>query len=120
MSLRDELSILGFMWHDKESIVVLHDHRPLDEDEYVRAPGWDGRNKDRDPIVLTDCEFDHELLDVEYCNGFGSPDCPRFIAYDRDCIYFPVQYDGATWVEEIQRSPLMYINGRHETPYPGG
>lgn len=66
-----------------------------------------------------------ELLHHEYDDGYGSPQCPRFVGEDKDYLYFPVQYDGATWVSRIAKDIAFYtkLDSRgkvNETPYPGG
>ncbi len=64
------------------------------------------------------------ILDVEFSDDYGGPEAPRFIGYDKEMIYFPARYDGATWVEAIRRNVEDYalMNGEHviyQTPYPG-
>ena len=66
-------------------------------------------------------EHNHPVLDLKFDSDHGGPHCPRFIAYDNVAIYFPAQYDGATWLEKVWRSPKRYLGKTVEkTPYPGG
>lgn len=62
----------------------------------------------------------HVILDREFNNGYGSPQCPRFFARDNDAVYFPVQYDGMTYCERVPIDTAVYVNGNQPTPYPGG
>lgn len=81
------------------------------EDDY--SPGWgDGM-----PAVKID--LSHPILDKDFYTGYGSPQCPRFIAYDKESVYFPCQYDGSSWVESVYLKPDQYLGGK-TTPYPGG
>ena len=75
-------------------------------------PGW--CDPDRAMYIPTD----HPILTTEFDNGYGGPNCPRFIAEDTEAIYFPVQYDGATWLEKVWKNLDKYLS--HSTPYPGG
>lgn len=76
-------------------------------------PGW--TYSDVDGVVI---EWDNPVLDMEFETGYGGPHCPRFVASDDVKIYFPVQYDGATWCESIYLDIREYI--KKPTPYPGG
>lgn len=60
------------------------------------------------------------LIDKEFNDGYGGPEAPRFIAWDKDRIYFPWQYDGSTGLTEVYRDFSKYLDPKNETPYPGG
>lgn len=87
------------------------------------APGWS--------IPETSVKFDftndsaldttnHPVLDHKFYDGFGAPEAPMFVAQDKDFIYFPSQYDGATTLVKVAKNIDYYMDVRHETPYPGG
>jgi hypothetical protein len=87
------------------------------------CPGWeeaensfkfDFRNK---KLQTPDVK---EFLDTEFYSGHGFAKAPRFIAEDKDRIYFPSKYDGATCIEMIYKDIDKYIDIKNETPYPGG
>jgi len=78
------------------------------------APGWGA------PISAEAIDKDHPILDQEFDAGYGSPTCPRFVAKDKDAIYFPDQYDGATSSVKVWLDISRYLDIKEETPYPGG
>jgi len=71
------------------------------------------------PVSCAYIEKDNSVLDQEFCDGFGSPNCPRIIAKDKNAIYFPAQYDGLTWLEKVVLNLDYYLDVNHESPYPG-
>jgi hypothetical protein len=78
------------------------------------APGWSS------PVGAKIIDFTDKILDHEFDDGFGSPECPRIIAEDFGAIYFPSQYDGATRLEKIYKDISLYLDYKNnETPYPG-
>ena len=44
-------------------------------DIYIGPPGWNSNINKREII-----DNDHLVLDYKFSNGFGGPECPRFIA----------------------------------------
>lgn len=82
------------------------------------APGWAYEDRDREETVQIDAS--NEILDRVFDSGYGGPDCPRIFARDNDAIYFPSQYDGATWLERVEINPESFIGNKKPTPYPGG
>lgn len=60
-----------------------------------------------------------EILDKQFHDGHGSPDCPCFFARCGDWIYFPSQHDGATSLEKVNINPEYYLDCKNKTPYPG-
>jgi len=101
-TLRELLNGKDFDWNSGK--IIYH--------ETERYPGWD--NVTTGKII----ESDNSILDLSFDAGYGGPECPRFVADDKDKIYFPVQYDGATWVEFIYKDITIYLT--EATPYPGG
>ncbi len=76
-------------------------------------PGWEK------PINAYEVGKDDPILDKKFHDGFGGPECPRFIASDDKCIYFPEQYDGSTRLCWVLKDIKEYLNIRRRTPYPG-
>jgi len=103
-TLRKELESVGFDF-DKGKIII----KETDD-----CPGWDNMGSGRF-IKSTD-----SLLDNEFDDGYGRPECPAFIAVDEECLYFPRQYDGATGVDKIHKNIDIYLLDDEPTPYPGG
>ena len=104
-TIRKWLDALDFDW---STGIVLHQPTPGE------TPGWAH-------TVEPTCVMPDEVLDQEFDDGFGGPQCPRFVAYDHAFVYFPSQYDGATGPERVPRDPGWWAeNPDAETPYPGG
>jgi hypothetical protein len=75
---------------------------------------------DKDVIIATRyAKKDDPVLTMKFDAGYGEGACPRFWAKDKEFIYFPYQYDGATGVERVAVEPTIYLAGEL-TPYPGG
>ena len=86
-----------------------------DEEDYETAPGW------TEPTNGIFIDEKHPILHKDFEDGFGSPQCPRFIAKDNQAIYFPTQYDGATNIQKVWLDLHQYLDfNNHYTPYPGG
>lgn len=45
------------------------------------------------------------VLDVQFNSGFGTAQGPPFTAWTEQRVYFPVEYDGAEWVQSAPRHP---------------
>lgn len=45
-------------------------------------------------------------IDYEYSNGFGGADCHSVIAWGEKFVYFVHEYDGATCIQAVPRSPM--------------
>lgn len=56
------------------------------------------------------------ILNYEYDDGFGSPDCHAITAWTANKVIFVSEYDGATEVVWIPRNPIEY----EPTMYGGG
>ena len=104
-TIREWLSESNFDW-EKGTII----YQEVNDEDY---PGW-GEVKHTSII-----ENNHPVLDKVFDDGYGSADCPRFVAKDRNNMYFPEQYDGSTCIVVVSTDMQDYLNGM-ETPYPGG
>lgn len=51
------------------------------------------------------CTLYDEILDVEFEDGFGSPEGKPFTLWTEQRVYFPVEYDGAESVASAPRNP---------------
>ena len=86
----------------------------------VEGSSSPGRSNGEQGVVIA---FDHPILDAEFSSGYGSPQCPRYVARDKDAVYFPTQYDGSTCATKVVIDLAAYCQpdgGHIETPYPGG
>jgi hypothetical protein len=107
-TLRQFLDSQGFDW--RTGYIVIH---PTPEEG--SNPGWEELSGT--PFVAPPT---HEILDKEFYDGYGGPKCPRFVARDKDALYFPIQYDGATCCCKVFGDLRVYLSGDEQTPYPGG
>jgi hypothetical protein len=80
------------------------------------SPGWSSANDLKTPRRI---QADDPILTQEFYSGHGAPQAPRIFARDSHAVYFPAQYDGATWLEVVVIDPDKYLAGT-PTPYPGG
>lgn len=115
-TLRKWLENAGVDWNSL--VIVAH---TLTEDSY--SAGW-GESKrafkfDYRENKLPDSQI-NGLLDFDFDDGYGAPEAPRFVARDKDKTYFPVQYDGATWIDSVYHDINIYMDTNNDTPYPGG
>lgn len=94
-SLKKWLDEAGFDWDDGILILAVSE----------------GKNRLASP--------DDGLVLGEFCSGYGVPECPSFVAFDRKAIYFPEQYDGSTSLVAVYRDSKRYLDGE-KLPYPGG
>lgn len=106
-TIRQWLNEAGFNWNRG---AIVH------QEAAGYSPGWSRNNEIGNARVI---KHDDPVLDLEFNSSYGAPQCPRFIARDDSAIYFPVQYDGATWIEKIVIDLNFYVRG-NPTPYPGG
>lgn len=106
-TLRELLTSAGIHW-DTALIVW--------QDAHGYSPGWSSAEEVGKPEFIKN---DHAVLDAEFDTGHGAPQMPRFVAKDHQRIFFPVQYDGATWVEWVCQSLTPYVEGTEPFPYPG-
>jgi len=104
-TIKEWLNSEGFDWDN--GVIV---YQPV-EDNY---PGWCYEESTSEIISNS-----HPILNYSFSSGYGGPDCPRFVAYDRYWIYFPYQYDGSTGIVKVATSPNYYVNNKTLTPYPG-
>jgi hypothetical protein len=101
----DWLNSVNFDWATGKIIV---------QDTEGDSPGWSNPTSCR---MATQADI---LLNLEFSRGCGGPECPRFIAEDKEHIYFPSQYDGATDIEVVSKDINKYLDITNPTPYPGG
>ena len=106
-TIRIWLNEEGFDW---DSGVIIHQW----ESGRDSSPGWSSPDRARQLV------FSDPILDAPFFTGYGGPQAPRFFAKDCTAIYFPGQYDGATWCEKVVTDPKWYLDPINETPYPGG
>lgn len=55
------------------------------------------------------------ILDYEFDDGHGAPECQAITAWTAFRVFFVVQYDGATALHSVPRNPID-----HEPEMPGG
>ncbi|RKY62981.1 MAG: hypothetical protein DRP95_00130 [Candidatus Latescibacterota bacterium] len=105
-TLRKELDRLGFDWKSGRILV-----QEVFENMFHAWSDSEGARW---------VDFDDPILDLEF-GGFGDEvQCPRFVAEDKEAIYFPAQYDGDTWVEKVYKDIGRYLDWKnYESPYPG-
>lgn len=48
-------------------------------------------------------------LEKNFDPGYGGTKKKPFTAWGLDYVYFPVQYDGAEWVESVPRNPCKEV-----------
>lgn len=48
-------------------------------------------------------------LEKNFDSGYGGTEGKPFTAWGLDYVYFPVQYDGAEWVESVPRNPCKEV-----------
>lgn len=46
-----------------------------------------------------------EELDIPFDDGYGGTEGKPFTLWTKNRVYFPVQYDGAEWVDSVPRNP---------------
>jgi len=46
-----------------------------------------------------------EQMDIEFDEGYGSPEGIPFTVWTHKRVYFPICYDGAEWVGSASRNP---------------
>lgn len=107
ITLRKELEFNKFDWKNG---------RILYQETTGYSAGWSSGD---DLIETREIDTEHKILDKEFNDGYGSPEMPRFVAYDKGFIYFPSQYDGSTRIVKVAKEPEYYIGNNEETPYPG-
>ena len=62
----------------------------------------ENKDKDINNYVTTLTE---EELDIEFHQGYGSPEGLPFTLWTTWHVYFPVQYDGKEWCGSVYRNP---------------
>ena len=112
-TIREWLDAEGFDWPNGK--IVYHEVGERDEeDDYASPPGW------ASAVKAEFIDGTHPILDKEFDDGYGGPECPRFIATDGVRLYFPRQYDGATNLVSVFVDINEYLDPKVPTPYPGG
>ena len=106
-TLRSELEKVGFDFTNGKIIY---------QEVFGIEPGWADQGNVSETMEI---DFNHPVLDLEFYDGFGSPNMPRFVAEDKDKIYFPCKYDGLTWIAWIYKNINKYIKNNELTPYIG-
>ena len=103
---RNYLSKCGFVEGS-----IFHQPTTAEDD----SPGWsEGSNLQGIAFI----SMDDPILDEEFDDGYGSPDCPRIIAFDLKYSYIVCQYDGSTWMQKFPlNSESLFELG--QIPYPG-
>lgn len=115
-TLREFLDEQKFDWHSGTILIQWTKIYMYDDgEEDKERPGWD------EITGASFITFDHPILDKEFSDGYGGPECPRFVAEDAEAIYFPGTYDGATWCSKVYKELGKYLDWENlETPYVGG
>jgi hypothetical protein len=101
-------------WLDKENFDWDSGRILYQETKGNNFPGWDS------VIAAQFINFEDSILSEDFHDGFGGPNCPCIIAEDKNALYFPSQYDGATSLEKVFKNIELYLDIENETPYPGG
>ena len=107
-TIQEWLEVEGFEW--ETGVVVVQ------ETPGAYSPGWASKSE------ITASRYAQKgdpILTKEFDSGYGAPQCPCFWAKDKNAIYFPYQYDGATGMVKVDLLPDRYLAGE-PTPYPGG
>lgn len=115
-TIRELLDDKDFDW---ENGVIIYQHTDDDDPKMANIIGAE-RICNMDSFSPDASTFkNHPILDVKFDVGYGSPKCPRFVAKDSKKIYFPAEYDGATWCESVFIDIMEYLNwGNTPTPFP--
>lgn len=123
-TIKDWLDEAGFDWVSGR--VIYHPCLEDQEEDGHCYRGWASDYELGKPEEITG---PHPALLIEFPTGHGAPMCPRFIAEDKDKLYFHGQYDGATWCEVVWKDISKYLEVKIKkdrempmemTPYPGG
>jgi len=108
-TLRKELKGVGFDFENGRIIYqeVIRDLKP-------------GEASDIKDIIITKyIDANDRILDRKFNADFGSPNMPRFVAEDNEKIYFPLTYDGSTYIGWVYKDIHQYIAKNELTPYWG-
>lgn len=106
-TFRKWLNDLHFDW---DTGTLIHQYGKIDE--------WGEWGQVVDAKVLGQ---DDPILDRSFDDGFGTYDCPRIIAKDKDALYIPSDYDGASSLEKIFLDLSKYLDfGMNNIPHLGG
>lgn len=122
-TIREFLKGAGFDWDSGRVIVHVFADKGVEHiDDYYRpSPCAPFHNTSEIKEVVTiHGRAKHPSLDYEFSSGHGGVECPCFVAYDKNRIYFPYQYDGSTSCDFVLRDSGLYERGEEATPYPGG
>jgi len=106
-TLRKKLDKVGF---DFEHGRIIY------QEVFGIEPGWADSGNISKTIEI---DSNHPILDLEFDDGFGSPNMPRFVAEDENKIYFPCKYDGLTWIAYVYKNINTYVENNELTPYVG-
>jgi hypothetical protein len=112
-TLREELKNKGFDFENGRII-----YQPIKENEGnpVCSPGWASESEVEEAIEI---DLNHPILDFDFDNDYGDFGMPRFVAEDKDKIYFPCEYDGLTWIGWVYKDINRYIRSKELLPYFG-
>lgn len=126
-TLRKELTEAGFDWNPQAVIIVqrykVSAIRYPSGYSAVLAEGqaYALGSSTSDKVENKTIKPEHPLLDLEFDEGYGSANMPKFWCKSPTHIYFPGQYDGRTWVAKVALYPTAYLGEEAETmPYVGG
>lgn len=54
---------------------------------------------------LINCTLTPEEMQVEFDSGYGLAKGQPFLAWSRNFVFFPSEYDGSEWVSAAPRNP---------------
>lgn len=106
-TIRQWLDDAGFDW-TVGSII----YQEVDGD----TPGW------KAPVSAELISADHPILTKAFNSDFDAPECPRFIATDREALYFPsyCDGDGSNRLAKVWKNIETNLDfNEYPTPYPG-
>jgi len=114
-TLRKELNKLDFNW--KEGVII-YQYNPEDINDINLL-----QTDPRITTLIYNKGIEYEkicILDKEFDNNESLPECPIFIAEDKENVYIPAKYDGTNWLEVIKKDIFFYLKNNALIPYVGG
>jgi hypothetical protein len=107
-TLHDLLDAAGFPWDT--GTLILHRTGTV-------SPGW-AHPTDIDQRIRVNKRT--PAIHVPFDTAAGTPDMPRFIAYDPGRVWIPFYDDVNTGIIAINLDANHYLGEGNMTPYPGG
>jgi hypothetical protein len=95
--------IIEAVGDDTPTIIVIHK-----TETWYKDPKYKSGDSFAD-VSLT-YEFGLDLLDYDYDAGYGAQDCHDILIWSNNWVYYIEEYDGATYVNKIPRTPPPLIN----------